>query len=43
MLLIWAGLLGLMIDPRRWRSLMSERAASVQEKAAVDRPISEVA
>jgi hypothetical protein len=43
MLLIWAGLLNLMIDPRRWCSLLSERAASHQEKAAVDRPVSEVA
>ena len=43
MLLIWAGLLGLMIDPRRWCSLLSDRPSSSPEKAAVDRATGEVA
>ena len=41
MLLIWAGLLGLMIDPRRWSSLLSECAASPREGTPVDRPTGE--
>lgn len=34
MVLIWAGLLGLMIDPRRWCSLLQDRPAMLQPSEA---------
>lgn len=38
MVLIWIGLLGLMINPRRWVDLLSDRSSSPRGQALTDRP-----
>ncbi|MBI5323417.1 glycosyltransferase family 87 protein [Bradyrhizobium sp.] len=43
MVLIWAGLLGLMINPRRWCELLSASAASPRKEAPTGHPLRDVA
>jgi Glycosyltransferase family 87 len=43
MVLIWIGLLGLMINPRRWCDLLAASPSSREANSPVDRPLREVA